>query len=95
MLIYFRGLSLFEGMSYLLILCVSIDVISRDLVYVIGMTHGFLFIAYFVLSLITSHKQNWSVIVWALIFLASIVPFAFLPVEAFLKKELRRNNEIK
>lgn len=91
MLKLFRIVSLMEGISYLLILCVTLGVISRDLVYVIGMGHGVLFLLYFVLSLVASHRQNWSVIVWLMVFLASIIPFAFIPVEIFIKKELTRN----
>lgn len=91
MLKLFRIVSLMEGISYLLILCVTLGVISRDLVYVIGMGHGVLFLLYFVLSLVVSHRQTWSVIVWLMVFLASIIPFAFVPVEIFLKKELTRN----
>ena len=91
MLKLFRIVSLMEGISYLLILCVTLGVISRDLVYVIGMGHGLLFLLYFVLSLLASHRQNWSVIVWLMVFLASIIPFAFVPVEIFIKKELTKN----
>lgn len=90
MLTYFRISSFLEGISYLVILCVSLNIISRELVYIIGMTHGALFVVYFVLSLIASHKQGWSVVVWLLVFLAAVVPFAFLLVELFLKKEFRK-----
>ena len=38
---YFSG-----GLPYLLILCVSLGFISRELVYSIGMTHGALFVVY-------------------------------------------------
>jgi hypothetical protein len=50
-----------------------------------------LFLLYFVLSLLASHKQGWSVGLWLLMLLAAIVPFAFIPVEMFLQKELRKN----
>ena len=43
------------------------------------------------LSLVVSHRQGWSVITWLLTLLAGMVPFAFVAVEAFLKKEQRRN----
>jgi integral membrane protein len=93
MLKIFRIASLLEGCSYLLILCVTLGFISRELVYSIGMVHGVLFLLYFVFSLLASHKQAWSLIVWLLVFLASIIPFAFVAVEVFVKKELRKNEK--
>lgn len=91
MLKLFRIASLLEGFSYLIILCVSLNIISREFVFVIGMTHGALFLGYFLLSLLASHKQGWSVVVWLLVLLAAVVPFAFIPVEIFVKKELLKN----
>ncbi len=88
MLKLFRGISLIEGTSYLLILCVSLGIISRDFVAVIGMGHGVLFILYLLLAMFTAYKYSWSVMTWSLLFLASIVPFAFLLVERFIQKEL-------
>lgn len=83
----FRLVSLSEGISYLLILSVTLGFISRDYVSVLGMAHGVLFMAYMMLSLNVSNKQNWSVAVWLLVFVASLVPFAFIAVEFFLRKE--------
>lgn len=91
MLKIFRIVSLLEGSSYLLILCVTLNIISRDFVSVLGMGHGVLFIVYCVLTLMTSYRQRWSALTWVPIFLAAIVPFAFLFVEAFIQKEFRRN----
>lgn len=91
MLTYFRVASLLEGISYLVILCVTFGIISREFVFMLGMVHGVLFLVYFVLSLMTSHKQGWSIITWLLIFFAAIIPFAFLAVDVFLQKEIRRN----
>jgi integral membrane protein len=93
MLKIFRVASLLEGCSYLLILCVSLGLIGRELVFTIGMAHGVLFFLYFALSLLASHKQSWSVVAWLLVLLASIVPFAFVAVEIFVKKELRKNEK--
>lgn len=93
MLKYFRVASLLEGVSYLIILCVSLNIISREFVFILGMLHGALFLLYFVLSLATSHQQGWSVITWLVILLAAIIPFAFLFVELFLQKKMRKNEE--
>jgi len=86
----FRIVSLLEGVSYLLILSVTLNVIPRDLVYLFGMGHGILFMLYFVFSLLASHKHDWTVIVWLLVLLSAIIPFAFVLVEIFLKKEIRK-----
>ena len=88
MLNIFRIVSLVEGVSYLLILCVTIGLISREYVFYLGMGHGILFMLYFVFSFLASHKQSWSLIIWLLVFLAAVIPFAFIPVEIFVKKQL-------
>lgn len=75
-----------------MILSVTVGIISRDYVFPVGATHGALFIAYLLLSLQASHKRGWSVIVWLLIFLASIIPFAFIGVEFFLRREVREHD---
>ena len=58
MLKLFRVVSLIEGMSYLLILCVSLGFISRDFVSTLGMAHGALFVVYVALSMLASRKQG-------------------------------------
>ena len=90
MINFFRSLSVIEGISYLIILCVSLGVISREYIFFLGITHGVLFLLYFVFSLIVSHKQSWSVVIWLLVLLAAIIPFAFILVEIFIKKEIRK-----
>lgn len=89
MLSTFRFFSVLEGLSYLVILSVTLQIIPREYVFYLGMAHGILFLIYFVLSLVVSHKQEWSVVTWLLVLLAAIVPLAFVPVEVFLKKEQR------
>jgi len=54
----------------------------------LGALHGVLFIGYIVLLLHISHKRNWSVIPRLLVFLASIVPFAFIAVEFYIRQQL-------
>ena len=91
MLKYFRVISVLEGLSYLTILCVTLGLINREFVFQIGMTHGVLFLLYFILSLLASNKQGWSVIIWLGLFISSIVPFAFIPAEVFLRKAAINN----
>jgi len=82
----FRAISILEGLSYLAILCVAYGVLSRDLGFPIGMTHGVLFMLYLVVSLAVAHKQAWSLKIWLPVFLASIVPLAFIGLEMYLQK---------
>ncbi len=86
MLNVFRTISLLEGLSYLLILSVTLGLISREYVFFFGMGHGILFVLYLLFSLIVSSKEGWSVTGWLMLFLASLVPFAFIPVETYLRK---------
>ena len=86
----FRGLSFVEGVSYLLILCVSFGVISREYVFVLGISHGVLFMLYSVFSLVVAHRFSWPVWIWVLIFFAALIPGAFIFVEILIRKELHR-----
>lgn len=86
MLRYFRALSVAEGVSYLMILSISSGLVSRDYVSMVGMTHGILFILYLMLSLTVSEKCDWSVRTKGGILLASVIPFAFIAVELYLRK---------
>lgn len=80
MLKAFRILSLIEGSSLLLLLFAAMPARHylgfSEIVFYAGMTHGILFLAYIVGSLIVSHNQNWSVGYWLLVFFASVIPFA-------------------
>lgn len=87
---FFRLVSLAEGISYLVILSVTAGIISREYVFPLGATHGALFIVYLFASLQVSHRQGWSIVTWLLIFLAAVVPFAFIAVELFLRREEAR-----
>ena len=82
----FRLLSLLEGLSFLVILSVTLDLISREYVSVLGMTHGVLFILYIVGTLIASNIRKFSILVWLTLFLAALIPFAFILVELFMRK---------
>lgn len=90
MLKTFRILSLIEGISLITLLFVAMPAkyqFSYDFVWQVGMTHGLLWLAYVALSLPVSHKQNWSVMFWMLVLLASIVPFACFFLDSKLKQE--------
>ncbi len=84
MLRCFRALSFAEGVSYLMILSISLGLMSREYVSMVGMTHGILFILYLMLALVVAEKNAWSGRTKGGIFLASVIPFAFIWVELYL-----------
>ena len=92
MLNTFRTLSLIEGLSLITLLFIAMPAkyhfAAFDIVWQVGMTHGVLWLAYITLSLIVSHKQNWSVIFWLLVLFTSVIPFACFFLELKLKREL-------
>lgn len=90
MLKFFRTLSLIEGLSLLTLLLIAMPAkyqFGYDFLWPVGMTHGVLWLAYFMISLLVSHKQNWSVMFWLLVLLSSVTPFACFFLDAKLKRE--------
>ncbi|MBC8754775.1 DUF3817 domain-containing protein [Kordia sp. YSTF-M3] len=87
----FGKLAIFEGYSFLALF------ITMPLKYfaempmpnkIVGMIHGFLFIAYVVFAIIVTLEQKWTLKRFALLFIASLVPFGTFYIE---KKYLRAN----
>ena len=92
MLKIFRMLSLVEGISLLVLLFIAMPAKYQfgyfDAIFYVGMTHGLLWTAYFVLSLMVSHKQGWSVFFWLFVLFASVAPFACFFLDKKLKDQL-------
>lgn len=86
MLSAFRVLSIVEGLSFLLILSVTIGWISRDHVFPLGISHGLLFVLYLIGSMMLAHQRRWGLGIWLPLFLASVIPLAFIAVELFLRR---------
>ena len=91
MLRLFRALSFAEGVSYVMILAISFGLLSREYVSMVGMTHGILFMLYLGLLTLVSEKEGWSKQARGGLFLASIIPFAFIGAELFLRKPSGKN----
>lgn len=89
MLKFFRVISMVEGFSYVAILCVTLGFLSRDFVSYLGMFHGVLFMLYIAVSFLVTEQKGWSIVTWIALFLASVIPFAFIFVEFFLRKEAK------
>lgn len=88
MLKLFRYLSLLEGVSLLAILSVTLGLISRDFVMFIGMAHGVLFMSYIIFALVVVSKMKWHILMWAAFIATGFIPFAFIPVEVYLKNKI-------
>ncbi len=79
MLNFFRKLSFLEGVSFLLILFVTMPLKYifnyPEANKVIGIIHGVLFIGYVVIVFLLQPEQKWSVKDTVIILLCSIIPF--------------------
>lgn len=89
-----RILALLEGISYLLL------ALTMPLKYmyempmpnkIVGMAHGFLFIAYCIMVFVVNQERKWSFLtnIWA--YLASLIPFGTFIADAkiFKKEQLK------
>ena len=86
----FKMVSYLEGLSFLLLLGVAMPlkyVYGMPIfVRVIGMAHGFLFIAYLILLQSLAIEKGWSTKTKALGFMAAVLPFGpFVFDRKFLK----------
>lgn len=91
MLRFFRLLSLIEGLSLITLLFIAMPFryqLGIDFVWPVGMGHGVLWLLFFVISLAVSHVRRWSVLVWLLALLCSVLPFGFVYLDRRLKKEM-------
>ena len=86
----FRIIAFLEGLSYILLLFVGVPLkyFGNDvsLVKMLGMPHGFLFMAYVAFVIVLRFDNPWFKNHFILIALASIVPFGTFIVEHKLRK---------
>ncbi len=79
MITSFRFISYLEGISYLLILFVTMPLKymfeSPEPNKVIGMAHGFLFLAYILFAFLVKPKKGWNTKTLGIVLLCSIIPF--------------------
>lgn len=79
-----------EGISFLLLLGIAMPMKymlgNPVLVKYIGMGHGILFIAFLAVLFVVCEKQKWSLSVFLLGLIASILPFGPFVFDAKLKK---------
>ena len=93
MLKSFRAISVLEGLSFITLLFVTYVLGNRDYLFLLGMTHGLLFMLYVVMAMVVSHKETWSLPFFLLVFFAAVIPFAFVGLEFHFRKHEEGNAE--
>ena len=85
-----RFVGLLEGLSFLLLLFIAMPVKymlgNPILVKYVGMGHGVLFVAFLAMLFIVCEKQEWSIKMFILGLVASILPFGPFVFDKKLKK---------
>lgn len=83
----FKLAAILEGISYLALFANMLFIkpnhfdLYKTLLFPIGMSHGFLFIAYIYLAFMIKQRQGWSIKDLAIVLLASLLPFATFYIE--------------
>ena len=81
----FRGISLLEGLSLLVLLFIAMPLKyiwgNPEYVRVVGMAHGLLFVAYILFAIMTKFELNWKVKTLLIVFAASVIPFGTFYVD--------------
>ena len=84
MKLLFRIIAFLEGLSYLLLVAASIykrTSGNSEFVKLLGMPHGLLFVAYIALAFLLRSDYKWSNKDFAIVLIASILPFGTFYVE--------------
>ena len=80
-----RVISYLEGISYILLLFIAVPIkyYANDpsLVKLLGMPHGLLFVAYVILSLVSSKKYRWNSKKTLVVLISSVIPFGTFYVD--------------
>jgi integral membrane protein len=81
----FRVISLLEALSFLVLLLVAMPVKyvlgNPELVRIVGMAHGILFVLYILGALLFKNKLKWSNQILGVVILCSIIPMGPLYVD--------------
>ena len=85
----FRIISIIEGLSYLLLVFIAMPLkymFDYPLaVKVVGMSHGVLFILFFLALVMAMNKYKWKFLGFQL-FVYSLIPFGFILIERIIMK---------
>ena len=83
----FKFTAISEGISYLVLFANMLLIkpnnleVYKKLLFPIGMAHGVLFIGYVILAFLIKKSQNWSFKEFAVVQLASLLPFGTFYIE--------------
>ena len=81
----FRVISLLEALSFVILLLVAMPIKyilgNPELVRIVGMAHGILFVLYILGALLLKKKLNWSNQILVVIILCSIIPLGPLYID--------------
>lgn len=81
----FRVISLLEALSFVILLLVAMPIKyilgNPELVRIVGMAHGILFVLYIIGALLFKKKLNWSNQILVVVILCSIIPLGPLYVD--------------
>mgnify|MGYP003585535263 FL=1 len=85
----FRIISIIEGLSYLLLVFIAMPLKYMFdypmAVKVVGMSHGVLFILFFVALVMAMNRYKWKFLGFQL-FVYSLIPFGFILIERIIMK---------
>ncbi|KAB8152930.1 DUF3817 domain-containing protein [Kordia sp. TARA_039_SRF] len=87
----FRWIAIAEGISYIAFFITMPLKYMMEILWpnkIVGIAHGILFIVYVVYAYLVTEEQKWTMKRFALLFIASLLPFATFYVE---RKYLRTN----
>ena len=80
-----RVISYLEGISYILLLFIAVPIkyYANDpsLVKLLGMPHGLLFVAYVLLSFVSSKEYRWNSKKTLVVLISSVIPFGTFYVD--------------
>lgn len=81
----FKWISILEGLSFLLLLFIAMPLKyiweSPEMVQVVGMFHGILFVAYVLGALYLFKPLNWNLKILAIVCVSSVLPFGPFYIE--------------
>lgn len=92
MIRFFKIIATLEGLSLLILIFLAMPLkyvyAMPDMVRIVGMAHGLLFIAYIILAIMLKIELNWPWKKFIIVCFASVVPFGTFYIEKkYLKAE--------
>lgn len=90
LLVLLRFVAIAEGLSLLVLLFIAMPLKyqfgNTEIVPLVGMTHGILFMVFLGFAMLVSQRKKWSDKFFMLLVLSSIIPFATFFMDRKLKK---------